>query len=48
MSVVCKIEMQIVSELNAAAVSARVGTALTNPARQTSFKKSRRVQYLSG
>jgi hypothetical protein len=38
-SVVCRIEMQTVLGLSAAAALARVGSAPTNPAPPTSFKK---------
>jgi len=46
-SVVCRIEIQILSESTSAAAFARVGTALSSPASPTSFKKSRLVQSLS-
>jgi hypothetical protein len=47
-SVVCRIEMQTVSGSNAATALASVGNALSKPARLAIFKKSRRVQDLSG
>src|SRR4029453_6016100 len=47
-SVVCRIEMQTVSELSAAAARVRVGIALSNPARPANFKNFRRLQNLSG
>src|SRR5262249_48685444 len=45
-SVVCRIEIQTVLGLSAAAPLASVGTVLSSPAWPASFKNSRRVQTL--